>query len=111
MGISKAKITNAVNKAFDAAGELASTATLSNKVATSYSFASGNVAKSGTSTSVKVIITEKSLADGRAKYTALLKTAESIDAYDTLTVGSDIYNITDTTDNGFVITATLTKEA
>jgi len=111
MGISKAKITNAVNKAFDAAGELVSKATLSNKVASSYSFASGTVTQSNVSALVDIIITEKSLVDGRAKYTALLKTAANIDAYDTLTVGSDTYSITDTTDNGFVITATLTKEA
>jgi len=111
MGISKAKIALAVTKAFDAAGELVSTATLSNKIASSYNFLSGNIGTTSSTISVKIIITNKKLIDGVATYTAILKTTSNIDGYDTLTIGSDVYNITDTEDNGFVITATLTKEA
>lgn len=111
MGISKAKIALAVTKAFDAAGDLVSTATLSNKIASSYNFASGSIGTTSSTTSVKIIITNKKLINGVATYTAILKTTSNIDGYDTLTIGSDVYNITDTEDNSFVITATLTKEA
>ena len=111
MGISKAKIRGAITKAFSAAGELVSTASLSNKVTTSYNFANGTTGTTSATTSVKVIITNKRLVEGRAIYTAILRTTADIDAYDTLTIDSDVYNITDTEDNGFVITATLTKEA
>jgi len=43
-------------------------------------------------------------------YKAILKSGVDLSVYDTLTVGSVVYNITDHTDNDFTIEATLTKE-
>jgi len=111
MGVSKAKIVAAVDKAFDSAGELASTATLSNKSATSYNFATGAVDSTTTKKTVQVIIVSKALMNGRSTYQSIIKSTSGIDSYDTLTIGTDVYSITDSQDNGFTIDATLTREA
>jgi hypothetical protein len=39
-----------------------------------------------------------------------MKSGIEIDGYDTLTVGENVYSITDFTDDSFVITMQLTKE-
>ena len=40
----------------------------------------------------------------------MLKSNVKVDGYDTLTVGSTVYNITDFQDDGFVITLSMTRE-
>lgn len=39
-----------------------------------------------------------------------MKSNVVVDGYDTLTIGSTVYNITDFMDDGFVITLSLTRE-
>jgi hypothetical protein len=107
----KAKINAAVDKAFAAIGDLAVSGTISNKTVGSYNFATG--ATVGTTTSVSVTVFIQSTAkpsDGAFSSTALMKSNMSVDGYDTLTVGTTVYNITDYTDDGFVITMSLVRE-
>jgi hypothetical protein len=107
----RSKINAAVNKAFAAVDDLAVTATLSSKSVSSYDFAArGTVATTSTRT-VEVIIQsiQKPSGDGFTT-TALMKSGPDLSVYDTLTVGSTIYNIIDYTDDEFVITAILVRE-
>jgi len=107
----KAKIIAAVNKAFAAVDDLAVVATLSTKSVSGYDFASRGVVASTGSNSVEVIIqsTQKPAGDGFTT-TALMKSGVDLSVYDTLEVDGLIYNITDYTDDGFVITAIIVKE-
>jgi hypothetical protein len=107
----KAKINAAVDKAFTAIGDLAVSGTISNKTVSSYDFATGETVGDTASEQVKVFIqTTNKPSDGAFSSTAMMKSNMSVDGYDTLTVGSTVYNITDHTDDGFVITLSLTKE-
>jgi hypothetical protein len=107
----KAKVNAAVDKAFAAIGDLAVSGTISNRTVGSYNFATG--ATVGTTTSVGVTVFIQSTtkpSDGAFSSTALMKSNMSVDGYDTLTVGTTVYNITDYTDDGFVITMSLVRE-
>jgi hypothetical protein len=106
-----AKIRAAVNKAFTAVGDLVVTGTLSSRKVSSYDFANRGVVSSVSTSSVEVIIqsTQKPSGDGFT-VTALMKFGPDLSVYDTLTVGSDIYNIADYSDDGFLVTAILVKE-
>jgi hypothetical protein len=107
----KAKINAAVDKAFSAIGDLAVSGTISNKIVSSYDFATGETVGGASSKSVKVFIQSTNKpSDGAFQSTALMKSNMSVDGYDTLTVGTTVYNITDHTDDGFVITLSLTRE-
>jgi hypothetical protein len=107
----KAKISAAVDKAFAAIGDLAVSGTISNKTVSSYDFATGETVGSTTSKTVKVFIESTNKpSDGAFSSTAMMKSNMSVDGYDTLTVGSTVYNITDHTDDGFVIKLSLTRE-
>ena len=107
----KAKITAAVDKAFAAIGDLAVSGTISNRNVNSYDFATGVTVGTTNSKTVKVFIeTTNKPSDGAFASTALMKSNMSVDGYDTLTVGSTVYNITDHVDDGFVITLSLTRE-
>jgi hypothetical protein len=107
----KAKINAAVDKAFTAIGDLAVSATISNKTVGSYNFATGETVGTTSSKTVKVFIQSTNKpSDGAFQSTALMKSNMSVDGYDTLTVGTTVYNITDHTDDGFVITLSLTRE-
>jgi hypothetical protein len=107
----KAKINAAVDKAFAAIGDLAVSGTISNKTVSSYDFATGETVGGTASASVKVFIQSTNKpSDGAFQSTALMKSNMSVDGYDTLTVGTTVYNITDHTDDGFVITLSLTRE-
>jgi hypothetical protein len=106
-----AKVTSAVDKAFTAAGDLVKKGTLSTKAVSSYDFASRQTVSTTSSTTVDVIIqsTQKPSGEGFTT-TAIMKSGVNISVYDTLTVGSKVYNIVDYTDNEFTIEAILTKE-
>jgi hypothetical protein len=107
----KAKINAAVDRAFTAIGDLAVSATISNKTVGSYNFATGETVGTTSSKTVKVFIQSTNKpSDGAFQSTALMKSNMSVDGYDTLTVGTTVYNITDHTDDGFVITLSLTRE-
>jgi len=107
-----AKVTAAVNKAFDKAGDLVKTATLSTKAVSSYDFATDSTVSTSSTTAVSVIIESKERPAGDGfTFKAIMKSGVDLSVYDTLTVGSTVYNITDHTDNDFTIEATLKKEA
>jgi len=106
----KAKLIAAVDKAFAAIGDLAVSGTISNKTVGSYDFATGATVGTTSSETVKVFIQSTTKpSDGAFSSTAIMKSGISVDGYDTLTVGTKVYNITDHTDDGFVITLSLTK--
>jgi len=107
----KAKVSAAVDKAFAAIGDLAVSGTLSNKNADSYDFATGQTITTTTSKAVKVFIesTDKT-SDGAFQSKALMKSNVVVDGYDTLTIGTTVYSVTDFQDDGFVITLSLTRE-
>jgi hypothetical protein len=106
-----AKVTAAVNKAFDKADDLVKTGTLSSKAVSTYDFANRTTVSTTKTETVQVIIqsTQKPSGEGFT-VTALMKSGINLSAYDTLTVSSKIYNIVDFNDNGFTIEAILTKE-
>ena len=106
-----AKIRAAVDKAFTAVGDLVVTGTLSSRKVSNYDFASRTVVSSASTSSVEVIIqsTKKPSGDGFT-VEALMKFGPDLSVYDTLTVGTDVYDIADYSDNGFTVTAILVKE-
>lgn len=107
----KAKINAAVDKAFSAVGDLAVTATLSSKDVSDYDFASRGTVSTSTTQTVQVIIEKTQKPSGEGFSTnALMKTGPDLSVYDTITVGTVVYNIVDYDDNGFTITAILVKE-
>ena len=107
----KAKIRAAVNKAFSAVGDLVVSAKLSSKSVTDYDFGARGTVSTSSSQTVEVIIqtTQKPSGEG-FNVSALIKSGPDLSVYDTLTVGTDIYNIVDYTDDGFVLTVILVKE-
>ena len=107
----KAKVNAAVDKAFAAIGDLAVSGTLSNKNASSYNFTTGETVSTTTSQTVKVFLQSTNKpSDGSFNTTALMKSNVSVDGYDTITIGNTVYNITDFTDDSFVITLQLVRE-
>jgi environmental stress-induced protein Ves len=106
-----AKITAAVNKAFAAVGDLVVLATLSSKSVSDYDFSARGLVASTTTQTVEVVIqsTQKPSGDGFTT-TALLKSGPDLSVYDTLTVGSDVYNIVDSKDDTFIITLIIVRE-
>ena len=107
----KAKVSAAVDKAFAAIGDLAVSGTLSNKNAGSYDFATGQTVTTTTSKLVKVFLESTTKpSDGSFETKAMMKSNVVVDGYDTITIGTTVYNITDFTDDGFVITMKLTRE-
>jgi hypothetical protein len=107
----KAKVNAAVDKAFAAIGDLAVSGTISNRTVGSYNFATGETVGTTISVAVTVFIQSTTKpSDGAFSSTALMKSNMSVDGYDTLTVGTTVYNITDYTDDGFVITMSLVRE-
>lgn len=107
----KAKIKAAVNKAFAAVDDLAVLASLSSRNVTDYDFSARGVVSTQSRATVEVIITSTQKPSGEGfTTTALMKSGVDLSVYDTLTVGSEVYNIVDYTDDNFVITAIIVKE-
>ena len=105
------RIKAAVNKAFLAADDLVESGTLSSKKVTNYDFSQRSTISSSSTQTVDVIIESAKKPNGEGFIiTALMKSGVDLTVYDTLTVGTDKYAITDYTDNKFVITAILSKE-
>jgi hypothetical protein len=107
----RSKVLAGVDKAFSAIGDLAQPATISNRDVTSYDFATGETVGTEDSFGVTVFLelANKS-SDGAFKQSAIMKSGVDIDGYDTLTVGTNTYSITDFTDDSFIITMQLTRE-
>ena len=107
----RSKIIAGVDKAFAAIGDLAQPATISNRNVTEYDFSTGKTVGSTKNYSVTVFLeASKKPSDSAFNQSAIMKSGITIDGYDTLTVGENVYNITDFTDDSFVITMQLTKE-
>jgi hypothetical protein len=106
----RAKVKAAVDKAFVAIGDLAVSATLSKNSSSGYDFASGSIVSTTTTSTVKVVLESKTKPTGDpTSAQALMKSGQQVGGYDTLTIGTDVYNISSFTDDGFIITLSLTK--
>jgi len=107
----RAKVNAAVDKAFAAIGDIAVSGTLSNRNAGSYNFATGETVSTTTTKAVTVFLQSTNKpSDGSFNTTALMKSNVKVDGYDTITIGTTVYNITDFTDDSFVITLQLVRE-
>jgi len=107
----KARVAQAVDKAFNAIGDLKQTGTLKVKNVGSYDFASQTTKGAVKTQSIELFIESKKSKSGEGFTTsALIKGVVDLEVYDTLTVGGVAYNITDYSDNGFVTEAILSKE-
>lgn len=107
----RSKIIAGVDKAFAAIGDLAQPATISNRSVHTYDFSTGKTVGTTESQDVVVFLEASSKpSDGAFSRSAIMKSGLDIDGYDTLTTDGDVYNITDFTDDSFIITVQLTKE-
>ena len=108
----RARISKAVDNAFNAAGDLAKSGTLSQRKPQSYDFSTNSVSATQASLLVSVVITDTKKASGDGyKTTAIMKSGPDISVYDTLTVDSVPYNIINHSDNDFVIEMEIAREA
>jgi len=106
----RATVKSAVDKAFAAIGDLVVSATLSKKTVSGYNFATGVPVSVATSKSVKVFLESTTKpSGGKPSAKAMMKSGVSVSGYDTLTIGTDVYNISEVADDSFVITLSLTK--
>lgn len=107
----RSKIQAAVDTAFAAANDLVVSATLASKNVSGYDFTDRSTVSTSTTQVIDVIIETKQRASGDGfNVSAIMKSGVDLSVYDTLTVGSTIYNIVDYSDNDFVITASLVRE-
>jgi hypothetical protein len=107
----RAKINSAVDKAFTAAGDLVVSGKLSTKTVTGYNFSTGQNSSTSKSITVKVILeTTRRAGSESFKTTAMMKSGQAVTLYDTLTIGKEVYNIIDFSDDDFVISLNLSKE-
>jgi len=106
----RAKVKAAVDKAFNAIGDLVVSATLSKNTSSGFDFASGSLTTTTSSIKVKVVLESTTKPTGESSSAkAMMKSGTAIGGYDTLTIGTDVYNISSFTDDGFVITLDLAK--
>jgi hypothetical protein len=105
-------VSNAVDKAFDAAGDLVQTGKLSSKKVTGYDFAGGGETVSTSSTKiVDVILTNTKKPTSKSFETlALLKSGIDVSIYSTITINKKLYNIESFADDDFVVTLVLARE-
>lgn len=105
------KILAAVDKAFNAVGDLVIVGKLSSKKVSTYDFSTNSVKDTSSTLSVEVIITTTTNQSGSGpKISAIMKAGTDLSVYDTLTVKGKNYNISDYSDDGYVITLNLVKE-
>lgn len=106
----RAKISAAVDTAFDAIGDLKQTGTLTTKVVSDYDFATqSTVSSTSTETVTLFLDTTRSASGDGFNISATIKGSIDLEVYDTLTVGGSIYNILSYSDNGFVTEAMLKR--
>jgi len=107
----KARINNAVDKAFNAIGDLKQTGTLTVKNVGDYNFATQSTESTISYETIELFIESKKTSSGQGFTTsALIKGVVDLEVYDSLEVGGVIYNVVDYSDNGFITEAVLTKE-
>ena len=109
----KAKITAAVNKAFNAVGDLVEKGKLSNTTASNYDFATRSTTTTSKTETVDVIILDTSKDAGVHHDTVkgIMKAGPTLDYYDTLTVNKVKYSIVSYQNNGYTVDLVLKKEA
>lgn len=107
------KISNAVDRAFEKIGDLAVDATFRNESVSDFNFSSGEVVSNTQSLVKKVFIEEKinrSQEQPTVVTTLLTKsTGEDFSVYTAVTIGTVVYNIVSVADDGFLVTATVTR--
>lgn len=108
----KKTVQNAVNKAFNAAGDLKDTGILSGPTITDYDLATGSVvSKPASSKTVEIILSSSAKQDdSTTTYSAILKSGVDLSVYKTITINKQVYKLGQYTDNGFVIELTLMEE-
>lgn len=105
------KISKAVDKAFNAVGDIVQEGKLSSKSVSGYDFTSGTVQSTSSTKVVEVIIlSQKKPTTDTFTIEAIMKSGIDLSVYDTLTVDKMVYTIADYDDDGFVIKAILKKE-
>jgi hypothetical protein len=104
-------VSNAVDKAFAAAGDLVQAGKLSSKKVTGYDFSgSGTVSTSSTKV-VDVILTNTKKPTSKSFETlAIMKSGIDVSIYDTIKINNKKYNIESYADDDFVITLVLARE-
>ena len=108
----RARISKAVDDAFNAVGDLAQSGTLSQKNPSGYDFSTNSVSSTNSSSTVEVVITETKRTSGEGyKTIAIIKSGPDVTVYDTLTVNGVSYNIVNHSDNDFAIEMEITREA
>jgi len=108
----KRKLQAAVDKAFNAAGDLKLSGKLLGEKVTGYDLTLGEVVSTQAKTlNLKVILTESSKQDdSTTTYSAIIKSGVNLSVYKYLLVNSLQYKINGFDDNGFVITISLSRE-
>lgn len=105
-------IQSAVNKAFNAVGDLKKSGTLQGNSSLSYNLATGsNVEIGGIPIAVDVIIDLKTRSDDSSSvYKAIIKSGVNIDVYKTIEIDSVVYRINSYDDDEFIINLELVRE-
>jgi hypothetical protein len=108
----KKTVQTAVNKAFNAAGDLKKFGTLKGPKVVDYDLSVGAVvSKPSASTQVEVIVTQSSKEDdSTTSYSAILKSGVNLSVYRTIEIDKKVYKLGTYTDNGFVIEINLMEE-
>jgi hypothetical protein len=107
----KARINNAVDKAFNAIGDLKQIGTLTVKNVGDYDFNTQTTVSTITKETIELFIESKKTSSGEGFTTsALIKGVVDLEVYDSLEVGGVTYNVVDYSDNGFITEAVLKKE-
>jgi hypothetical protein len=108
----KRTVQSAVNKAFNAAGDLKEVGTLQGPKITGYDLEVGAVVeKPSSSTQVDVIVTQSNKQDdSTTSYSAMIKSGPDLSVYKTIKINKKVYKLGTYTDNGFVIEINLMEE-
>lgn len=105
-------IQSAVDKAFNAVGDLKKQAKFSGPKVSNYELSSGSVVEMPKKSTIVDIIIEGSSKsdDSTTTYRAIVKSGIDISVYKTVTIESVTYRITSYEDNDFIINLNLARE-
>lgn len=108
----KRKLQSAVDKAFNAAGDLKVSGKLIGEKVSGYDLTLGEIVSTAAKTlTLEVILTESSKQDdSTTTYSAMIKSGVNLSVYKYLLVNSLQYKINSFEDNGYVITLSLSRE-
>lgn len=105
-------IQSAVDKAFNAVGDLKKTGQLFGPKVSNYDLSTGSVVERVEKSAIVDVILENSSKsdDSTTVYKAILKSGPNMSVYKTLKIGSVNYRITSYEDNDFIINLNLARE-